>query len=372
MQKTKRMLNSNKGFTLLEILVVLTIMGFLIAMVAPRLAGISGSAVDTVCDTNQNRMVTYMASYFEQTNNFPDRLTNLVDRTDGAALGDAATYQFPAVSDDDPENGPETIASEFYERNHFQIHYLNDFEQKELKDMGLSTLLNLNAYEALNEAGDAIKTGYTQSGDVDYAVPTGQSPSMEEVKLAVDANHDNAYDYRIAVAMTGVGADAATGAFVLTSTAETGGFGEPDFFGRIVLGLGPECGLITSGVIGNAAHCPGGIQNADNATYNDYNLVLPRLSATVDRYDATVTGMDSDANTDGVQLAALSYDESWSEAAAYVIADNDSNYRSRAFTLDAMESWQYATQCPEGHMYPEDDGEYWAIDLNADGSIAAP
>ncbi len=48
-------INNQKGFTLLEILVVLTIMGFLIAMVAPRLAGISGDAVDTVCDTNQNQ-----------------------------------------------------------------------------------------------------------------------------------------------------------------------------------------------------------------------------------------------------------------------------------------------------------------------------
>ena len=61
--KEFKKVNSQKGFTLLEILVVLTIMGFLIAMVAPRLAGIGNSAVDTVCDTNQNRMVTYMSSY---------------------------------------------------------------------------------------------------------------------------------------------------------------------------------------------------------------------------------------------------------------------------------------------------------------------
>lgn len=73
-RKKIKKVNSQKGFTLLEILVVLTIMGFLIAMVAPRLAGISGSAVDTVCDTNQNRMVTYMSSFFEKTNRYPNKL----------------------------------------------------------------------------------------------------------------------------------------------------------------------------------------------------------------------------------------------------------------------------------------------------------
>ncbi len=61
--KAKKTINGQQGFTLLEILVVLTIMGFLIAMVAPRLAGISSSAVDTVCDSNQNRMVTMMSCF---------------------------------------------------------------------------------------------------------------------------------------------------------------------------------------------------------------------------------------------------------------------------------------------------------------------
>ncbi|MCK5228851.1 MAG: prepilin-type N-terminal cleavage/methylation domain-containing protein, partial [Desulfobulbaceae bacterium] len=57
-KKLQKKMRNNKGFTLLEILVVLTIMGFLIAMVGPKLAGMSDGAVDTVCDSNQNRMVT--------------------------------------------------------------------------------------------------------------------------------------------------------------------------------------------------------------------------------------------------------------------------------------------------------------------------
>ena len=364
MQRHTKRMTRNQGFTLLEILVVLTIMGFLIAMVAPRLAGISGDAVDTVCDTNQNRMVTYMSSYFEKTSNFPNKLTNLVDRSDGGTDFTAATYQIPAVSDGDPDNGPETLAAEFYKRNHFYIHYLSDDEQKELKDMGISTIFNLNAYDGLEDDAVTVKTDYVQSGDVDYEAVTGRSPAMEEVKLAVDDDDSGDYDNVIAVAMVGMGADD-SGTWQGSDTER--GWGEPDFLGRIVFGMGPECGLITSGIIGNAAHCPGGLQNADNVTYNDYNLVLPRLAATVDAMAAPTAWTSIDLS----DVQALSYDDDPSgDDGTYVVADNDDNLRYRTFDInEPQEGWQYATQCPEGHMYPEDDGEFWAIDLTGDGNI---
>lgn len=351
--------NTQKGFTLLEILVVLTIMGFLIAMVAPKLAGISGGAVDTVCDTNQNRMVTYMASYFEKTNRMPNNLTNLVEETA------ADTYQIPAVSDDDPDNGPETLSSELHGRNHFVIHYLDDAEALELKNMGIVGLLNLNAYDAYTEDGLAIKTGYdgtaaTGPNDVDLATTVAKAPSMEEVTVSTDTATTP-----FAVAMIGCGSpDNTTTPAMVTGQTERG-WGEPDWFGRIVLGMGPECSLITSGIIGNAAHCPGGIQNADNVTFNDYLLVLPRLAATSERMSGGITNVtDKDTGTDGIQVGAVSYDEE--PTADYDYATNADNFRVRTYTLDeAQEGWQYATQCPEGHMYPEDDGEFWGIDVDA-------
>lgn len=107
--------------------------GLLIAMVAPRLAGISGDAVDTVYDSNQNRMVSMMSGYFEKTNRFPNKLTNLVEE-----IG-ANTYQLPAVSDDDPDNGPETLASEFMGRNHFRMHYLNAPAEGGTENLGKSS-----------------------------------------------------------------------------------------------------------------------------------------------------------------------------------------------------------------------------------------
>jgi prepilin-type N-terminal cleavage/methylation domain-containing protein len=356
----RKVTGGQQGFTLLEILVVLTIMGFLIAMVAPRLAGVSSTAVDTVCDSNQNRMVSMLSSYFEQTNRFPNKLTNLVEELD-----EAEAYQIPAVSDDDPENGPETLASEFMSRNHFRIHYLNDAELAELRDMGITTVLNLNAYDWLNDARNAAKTGYdaTAAGpnDVALTVPTTIGDAMEEMTLPTDTD-----DERFAVAMVGMGAKSEDDEPTFDVHTGERGWGEPDWFGRIILGFGPENGLVTTGIVANAAHCPGGIQNADNVTYNDYNLVLPRLAATVERMDAgTLTGFTADPEA----LEAVAYDDA--PAADYDIAANDDNLKVRTFNIaEAQESWQYATQCPEGHMFPADDEEFWAIDIGGtDGEI---
>lgn len=358
-------INSQKGFTLLEILVVLTIMGFLIAMVAPRLAGISGDAVDTVCDTNQNRMVTYMASYFEKTNRFPNNLTNLVEETA------ANTYQIPAISDGDPDNGAETIAAEFNERNHFHIHYLDADEAAEIKGLGIVSVYNLNAYDAYLDDGTGIKSDYdedaaTGPNDVTLATTVTKAPVMEKVTVAAG----------LGVAMVGTGVDS-TGNF--TALQYERGWGEADFIGRIVLGMGAESALITDGIIGNAAHCPGGIQNADNVTYNDYNLVLPRLGDTAELMeDATVGAslltMDGDTAEDGIQAYCVGYTDD-EPATDYDYVTNADNFKVRAFNIsEAQENWQFATMCPEGHMYPADDGDYWAIDNNptaADGGPSA-
>ena len=319
-KKLQKKMRNNKGFTLLEILVVLTIMGFLIAMVGPKLAGMSDGAVDTVCDSNQNRMVTYLASYHEQTARFPNHLTNLVveDATN------APNYFIPTVSDQDPDNGAETIAKEFDDRNHFKIHILEAAEAAELKNMGIVEIFNLNSYDNLTVATEGA--------------------AMNPVEPIAG----------VGVAMVGTGYN---GTIWDTETEERG-WGEPDFFGRMVFGLGAECGLITSGVIANAAHCPGGIRNADNVTYNDYNVVLPRLEGTVN-----YTAADYPFIALG-DITAVQYDEEPDATLAYDILTNNDNLKVRTFDMtEVQENWQFATMCPEGHMYPADDGDYWGVDL---------
>lgn len=357
-KKLAKKMKQSAGFTLLEILVVLTIMGFLIAMVAPRLAGISGGAVDTVCDSNQNRMISMMSGYFEKTNRYPDKLTNLVEETAGN------TYQIPAISDNDPENGPETLASELNDRNRFRIHYLNAAEIRELKNLGIVTVLNLNAYDGYLEDGSAIKTDYDNAANNDVALQGSvtKAPAFEAWTL-----DDDVATEQIAVAMIGMGAEDEADAPTWDSSDEERGWGENDFHARMVFGFGPENGLVTSGIISNAAHCPGGIQNADNVTYNDYNIVLPRLAATVDRFATTMP--DVDATTDGVQWASLSYSEDNVPTGAYDTVGNTANYKVRTVTIGAMENYQYATMCPEGHKFPADDADFWGLSVDGDAAI---
>jgi len=359
-KKLQEKLKNSEGFTLLEILVVLTIMGFLIAMVAPRLAGISSSAVDTVCDSNQSRMVSMMSAYWEKSSRYPSKLTNLVEETGAGA------WQIPAVSDDDPDNGAETLASEFNKRNHFRIHYLNTAEIKELKNLGIVNVLNLNAYDGYVDDGSAIKTGYDNTAlvnnDVALATSVTKAPKMEEITLNTTAAN-------IAVAMIGMGANTSADAPAWTASDVERGWGENDFHARMVFGFGPENGLVTSGLVTNAAHCPGGIQNADNVTYNDYNLVLPRLASTVQRFSAAITGADVDTATTGVQWATVSYEEDTEPAAAYDTVANTDNLKVRTVTIGAMENYQYGTMCPEGHKFPADDGEFWGISVDGDAAI---
>jgi len=361
-KKLQEKMKNSEGFTLLEILVVLTIMGFLIAMVAPRLAGISGDAVDTVCDSNQSRMISMMSSFYEKTNRYPDKLTNIVEET---AAGE---YQIPAISDDDPDNGAETIAAEFNERNHFRIHYLSEDEVKELKNMGIVNVFNLNSYDAYLEDGSAVKADYDAAAggpnDVALAGTVTKAPTMEKFTLNPDVVTNP-----IAVMMVGAGVDG-TGTWDIPT--EERGWGEGDFIGRMVFGFGPENALVTSGLVSNAAHCPGGIQNADNVTYNDYNLVLPRLASTVDAtYETAFATVDADT-ADGIQVAAVGYNEDNEPTAAYDYVGNTDNFKTRIYDLTAMESFQYATMCPEGHKFPADDGDFWGLDLNPTAGAGGP
>ena len=365
-EKIQAKLANNEGFTLLEILVVLTIMGFLIAMVAPRLAGISGDAVDTVCDSNQSRMISMMSSYFEKTNRYPDKLTNIVDTIDATA----GTYQIPAVSDDDPENGPETLASEFNDRNRFRIHYLSEAEVRELKQMGIVNIYNLNAYDANDDTG-AVRTDYANTYNEDALVAVTKAPAMQAFPLDPDVATNP-----IAVMMIGMGRNDAGAWQVPDPATDERGWGEGDFIGRMVFGFGPENALVTSGLVSNAAHCPGGIQNTDNVTYNDYNLVLPRLASTANTaFETALAAADDDGTVDGIQINAVSYGEDsaiftdTTTAYDYQATANTENLKTRIYDLTAMDNFQYATMCPEGHKFPADDGDYWGLDFNNGGTI---
>jgi hypothetical protein len=84
-------------------------------------------------------------------------------------------------------------------------------------------------------------------------------------------------------------------------------------------------------------------------------------SATADRLLAgTALGIAADT---AKEITAIAYDapDLAIGGGTYDIAGNPDGYRKRTFNLTAQEGWEYETQCPEGHMYPEEN-DFWAID----------
>jgi prepilin-type N-terminal cleavage/methylation domain-containing protein len=363
----RKTIAGRQGFTLLEILVVLTIMGFLIAMVAPRLAGISSDASGTVCDTNKGRIGTYVSAFYEKFNHYPNHLTNMV-MTDGATLAAAngadAGYQIPYCSDDDPDNGPEVIHGGHNKQYKFMIHRLNQAEVDELKSLGITEVYNLNDYAAdadgLNGAAANGRSAAATDGDRvsnwgNVTAVTDQRPSMEPCPLEAG----------VGVAMCGCGIPA-VGGTEFTYVQVERGWAEEDIFARIAFALGPESELVSSGIVTNAAHCPGSIQNADNFSYGAYYLILPRLEATADRLE-TATAYNTVWGAGTLSYASLSSDDleavSWPKdgpapSTNYGITANDEHFKVRSGLKlgDAMEPWDYDTN---RQRYDE----VWGIDI---------
>jgi prepilin-type N-terminal cleavage/methylation domain-containing protein len=362
--------SKESGFTLLEILVVLTIMGFLIAMVAPRLAGISNDASETVCDSNKGRIKTYVSSFYEKFNRYPNKLTNLV-MTDGATLADANAaevgYQVAYCSDDNPDNGPEVIHSGHNKAYKFMIHRLSEDEANELKSLGITRIFNLNDYASEADGLDgaaafarqhtpADSTDMRVSNWADITAVTEKRPFMEPCNIKAG----------VGVIMCGCGINLAGDS--LTYIQGERGWAEEDLFGRITFAVGPESELVTTGIVSNAAHCPGSIQNADNFTSGHYYLILPRLASTVERLaDSGVTysplwGSGTLTYATLETITAVSWDKrNGAPGADYNFGTDPSNLNLKTRTgLDlhkAMDSWDFDTN---RQRYDE----VWGLDLN--------
>lgn len=319
MKNPRSMIMGNAGFTLMELLIVIVILGFLLGMVVPRLASVvSGDSVDTVCDTNNKGVRYYTKMYLDQKGRFPSDLTNLVNFHDSTGVR-------PLVEDKNTDNGPETLALDFYTRNHPVVRTITENEATELVGLGISYVRNLNDAVGSNHAANA-PAGTALGAQTDQDV-NGRPYAQQVVESGL--------------AMAFVGDITTAGGPSAWTSSYAGDYptGNPNWFGRIILGVGKDCGLVKDGYIQAAALCPGGIQNADNVTFNNYCIILPRLEATL---SSMATGVSGTTYT-------------------MVDADNTSSGEQLTFTVEAQESWEFDFTCPEGHKWPDNDNDTWVM-----------
>lgn len=239
---------SSGGFTLLELVVVLAIMGFLVAMIAPRLAGVVSGAQRNADDTNISRLLQATSQFQERTGRLPAEMTNLVVETG------EDEYQAPNVSNNNPQDGKEAFSADLAAALPLHLHILSEAEANELIRLGITEVRNFNPSTAV----DPLYNG----------VPA-LAPTLDRVQVAAGTP----------VLMVGAGHN--VGGWE-NSLAVGQNILHPSFAYRIVLGYGQDSELVTAGQLQGAAISPQGTQT-DNYLLNNYLLVLPRLAATAAR-----------------------------------------------------------------------------------------
>lgn len=326
--RIKGLLKSKGGFTLIELIIVIAIMGFLAAMVAPRLAGVAGGAGVAVCDVNQQRLVQVTGSFYENVGHMPNGLTNLIVKNDTGVVQDPHTATAWMVDNDNKADGMEIFASDLWAAARMRPHVLDAAEVKELAELGITNVYDLNLNKDVT-----TYNGKDMKWNTNVPAAGTGNTFMDPHPLATG---------NTVMMVGGTPGDAVTS--FAHMPAGTGTIGHPDKIYRIMMGVGPDSQLVKDGYISNTALCPNAIKRGDHFAYKHYTVALPRLQATVDRIVATNVHKINvtDANTGA----------------------------KRTFNLEeVMQPFQFDVFCPEGDVIIDRVLE-WKVD--AAGLVAKP
>lgn len=312
------------GFTLLEIVIVLTIIGFLLAMIAPRLGNIGTSAVQTIDESNIKGMRGYVMLYQQQKNRLPNKPITIVNSRG------SNDYQLPLIDDGDAENGPETIGYEFNERCRLRLHVLNKEEADEIKKMGIRKMA------VLNDHAGSTNSEYTKDGEDSDLKPQTFSTGDEGRPL-----HMVDVEEGLGVLMVGASADSQSGKIKAVVDRDDI-VGNPAWLYRVVVGLGKDSSLVSDGMVQNEGLSPSGMQNADYNTYNNYCMVLPRLKATVKRIGG--------GEPKEIELTDSNYNE-----------DDEKGEQILIDLSQKQEVWEVDVCSPLGYKWPRDSVNLWRV-----------
>ena len=307
-KKLRKLLKGTGGFTLLELIVVITLMGFLIAILAPRLANMTDVAVDMQCDNNKQRLTEIVSTFITMNNRLPDGLVSLAvkDTTDAWTI---------SSDDGNPANGPEFLSREMADNNNLGVLTVTEADTdlvEALIDMGISKIYY-----------------YKDMGGTD---PDAKWVLQDPIDLT-------AATFEVGLAVVGYDGEFAAGAPALADGAK---YSNAGLIGRILLGVHSECELVENGMISNAGVYADAQRKTEYYKYGYYTIIMPRFEDQATALDGITVNAFLDTN------------------------DNDTkDTGERVFTLadwDAEEIWDYYVMCPEGHKFHMSiDGEHLYI-----------
>ena len=350
--RSDRIPTRRKGlFTTLELLIVLAVIGFFVAMIGPKLVGVIVKSQERIDDGNLDELASTVSRWqSSQPGQFPNSLLNAVYFTgDDASLGNHTLYLFPSMAEkNQPQDGAEWLSYSFVQRVRPYLHQLSSAEVDELRGMGITriVLLERDTAQGTQREVDLVpgmRVMMVGAGKV------SDGPSI----WYCHATPNNYSDYGPLYALPQ--ADE-SGSQAIPVYGEDG-IAYPDLLYRILLAVGPECELLTDGTLANAPQSPVALSESDHYKFGYYFIVLPRLRATVAQVNPlgpTFIRLP--------KLVRADYDhEGVSDRREWVTADIQGEAEQTP--------GQFTVLSPEGYRLDDQREANWDIDNSASGTI---